>query len=105
MNIKLKLNPNFDLNKLIPKYKKNIDEIDNKILNLLEQRNRLSNKIGQCKKNMNKDVNDEDRDYEILIRHTGNIKTMSSVELIKIYREIFAMSKRIQKNSENFTLN
>ena len=54
MNIKLKLNPNFDLNRLIPEYKKNIDEIDNKILNLLEERNRLSNKIGQCKKNMNK---------------------------------------------------
>ncbi len=35
----------------------------------------------------------------------GNIKTMSSVELIKIYREIFAMSTRIQRNSGKFTLN
>jgi len=103
MNIQLKLNPNFDLKKLIPGYKKKMDEIDDKILNLLEERNRLSNKIGQCKKNLNKNVEDNERDFEILIRLSDNNKNISNSELIKIYREIFKMSKRIQQESNKFT--
>ena len=97
------LNPNFDLNKLIPGYKKSIDKIDNKIINLLEERNKLSNKIGQCKKSTNKELEDKDREYEILIRLSENKNNISNSELIKIYREIFAMSKRIQKNSGKFS--
>ena len=103
MNIQLKLNPNFDFNKLIPTYKKSIDEIDNKILNLLEERNRLSNKIGQCKKSENKEIEDKNREYEILIRLSDNSTTICNSELIKIYREIFNMSMRIQKNSGKFS--
>ena len=105
MNIQLKLNPNFDFNKIIQIYKNKINEIDNKILNLLEERNRLSNKIGKCKKNINKEVEDKDREYEILIRLSDNSNTICNSELIKIYREIFNMSTRIQKNSGKFTIN
>lgn len=104
MNFQLKINPSFDFNKIIPGYKKSIDEIDNKILNLLEERNRLSNKIGQCKKNMNKEVEDKDREYEVLIRLSDNSTTICNSELIKIYREIFNMSTRIRRNSGKFTL-
>ena len=102
MKFELKLNPKFNFNKLLPVYKKRIDEIDNKILNLLEERNSISNKIGQCKKCINKEVEDKDREYEILIRLSDNNKNISNSELIKIYREIFAMSTRIQKNSSTF---
>lgn len=105
MNIQLKINPKFDFKKLLPAYKKNIDEIDDKILNLLEERNRLSKKIGQCKKSINKHVEDNERDFEILIRLSDKKNSISNSELIKIYREIFHMSKRIQKNSGKFSLN
>ena len=31
MSIKFKINPNFDFNKLIPKYRKSIDNIDKQV--------------------------------------------------------------------------
>lgn len=54
---------------------------------------------------MNKEVEDKDREYDILIRLSENKNNISNPELIKIYREIFAMSERIQKNSGKFTFN
>ena len=104
MNIQLKLNPSFNLSKLIPGYRKQIDDIDEQIINLLEKRNKLSNKIGECKKSLNEEVTDNNREYEILIRLSDKKKNIYNSELIKIYREIFVMSKRIQKNSKKFTL-
>lgn len=103
MNVQFKINPNFNFNKLIPVYKNKIDEIDNKIIKLLEERNRLSNKLGQCKKSTNKYVEDNEREFEILIRLSDKKNNISNSELIKIYREIFNMSKRIQKNSTSFS--
>ena len=54
---------------------------------------------------MNKEVEDKDREYEVLIRLSDNSTTICNSELIKIYREIFNMSTRIQRNSGKFTIN
>ena len=104
MNIQLKINPKFNFNKLIPNYRNRIDNIDDSLLKLLEERNKLSEKIGQCKKSSNKKVEDKDREYEILIRLSDKKNNISNSELIRIYREIFAMAKRIQENSGKFTI-
>ena len=104
MNFQFKINPNFDFNKLIPTYRNQIDNIDSEIIQLLEKRNIVCKKIGQCKKNMNNSIENKDREFDILINLSEKINNISNAELIKIYREIFVMSKRIQKECGNFKI-
>jgi shikimate dehydrogenase len=74
-----------DLNALRSK----IDEIDDKIMKLLEARFAAAKEIGEYKNSRGLDVFDQDRENEILDK-------ISDKYILKIYSEILEMSKAAQ---------
>ncbi len=80
------------------KYRKKIDEIDNKILNLLSKRLYNVQKIGELKQHLGIPLGDNAREKEILERlyhMTGDSLSSSQIDLI--FNTIFEVAKEIQQ--------
>ncbi|MCM8763259.1 MAG: prephenate dehydratase [Candidatus Omnitrophica bacterium] len=78
--------------------RREINKIDNRITQLLNQRARITLKIGQIKSRMGKSIYAPDREDEILRRLTKKNKgPLSKDALLAIYREIMSSSLSLEK--------
>ena len=78
-----------------------INELDNKMLDLLDRRSHIVSEIGKFK-NKTKGVVDENRELEILDRLVTLSKGKYSKDsIIRIWRELFEASTRLQMNSDS----
>lgn len=80
------------------KYRKKIDEIDNKIINLLSKRLFNVQKIGELKQQLGIPIGNNTREKEILerlYRMTGDSLSSSQIDLI--FNTIFKVAKEIQQ--------
>lgn len=89
---------NEELKKEIVQYRKEIDEIDNRIVDLLNKRGSFIIKLGEIKKKLNLEVFQPQREREIIerIKSKSSIFKKSSMEII--WNEIISASKLIQGN-------
>ncbi len=71
-----------------------IDEIDNKLMTLLNQRYEISNKIGTIKSKSKKEILDKNREAYVLNKTK---KHSHSPQLELVYRTIMSESKNIQR--------
>lgn len=82
------------------KLRNSIDKIDEKILELINERLLLAKKIGEIKKGNNEQVFDSGRENSIIKRLSAlNNGLLSQKSLKYIVNEIFAASREIQKKS------
>ena len=80
----------------------NINTLDDKILDLLEERAEIVTKIGKQKKSQS-DVVDIDREQKVLDRLLQNSKTKYSKDsIVRIWRELFQASTKLQQTEESF---
>lgn len=82
----------------IQNYRKKVDEIDEKILDLLSQRANLAIKIGDIKRKNNKNIHSPKREkeiYEKLFRKNNGPLANESIRYI--YREIISASLALEK--------
>ncbi len=80
------------------KYREKIDQIDNKIVNLLSKRLYNVQKIGKLKYQLGIPIVDNEREKEILERlyqMTGDSLTSNHIDLI--FKTIFKVAKGIQQ--------
>ncbi len=82
----------------IEKLRKEIDRTDDKIIDLLNERAEIVVKIGILKKNLNVDVNQPQRETEILDRLKKRALTLKSTNIEAIWKEIMIACKLIQDN-------
>jgi len=81
------------------KLRQNINDIDNQLLLLLQNRNRVSQEIGEFKKNNNLPIYDSVRETQLLDRLT-NLNMKSNLEGIfikEIWNLIINNSKKLQE--------
>jgi chorismate mutase/prephenate dehydratase len=77
--------------------RKEIDLIDRKLLDLLNQRLRIAMKIGRIKKEMGGKIYDSKREKEVLERlRTRNKGPLEEKNLKKIFKTIMSLSRRSQ---------
>ena len=80
----------------LEKYRSNIDEIDDKIIKLLERRKFYSKCIGKIKKEKKVGILFNSRETEILCRLKTESKKLKNWEIDLIYKSIFTISRSIQ---------
>ncbi len=79
--------------------RKTIDEIDDQIIGLIMRRLDLVREIGAIKEISDREVDDPEREAEIVDRLQGTISGRLSVEEIRtVFGPIFSLAKNIQKN-------
>ena len=78
--------------------RKKIDEIDNRIVELISERIRVAEDIGQDKKEKNKLIEDRERERRVLkhVRELARDNNISPGDIEGIYRQIIEVSKKIQ---------
>ena len=81
--------------KMIEQLRKQIDEIDNKILQLIEQRMKIAEDVAKCKNKNNMPITDSNRENEILEKLAGKTKYPGLVE--SVWKALISQSKSIQK--------
>lgn len=79
----------------IEEYRKNIDDIDKKIISLLDERLEVCKEIGKYKKENNLDVLDAKREEE-KIKSIKEDTCKNSDAIIDIYEKIMDVSKKVQ---------
>lgn len=78
--------------------RKEIDTIDEKVVELLEYRMKISKQVGEIKKRDNIIVLDSSREEEILDRIRDNVKSDDIKDVIcDVYKCIMSKSKELQK--------
>jgi len=77
--------------------RKQIDKIDNKLIDLLNSRFEISVQIGQLKQKDGKNVFDKSREQAIYDK-INNTEAKYKKEIINVYTEIMKNSKELQKN-------
>ncbi len=88
----------------LKKLRKEIDNIDNEILKLLNKRMEIVKKVGELKNNTNAPIYRPEREKEIIERLTklskqqGGILTKEEIEAI--FLEIFAISRSLEKKEQ-----
>lgn len=92
-----------ELNQLLIQARKNINLIDDKLLNLLLQRMQEVEKVSLAKKNQGSEIFAPERELDLLkrIEKEGELKNLDSVMLREVYRAIIEGSKRLQANTLN----
>ncbi len=79
----------------VEEYRKQIDEIDKDIENLLDKRLKLCKEIGDYKKENNLEVLDQNRENAILEKiDKSNLEHKDEIK--EIYKEIFNEGKKVQ---------
>jgi chorismate mutase/prephenate dehydratase len=78
--------------------RKRIDEIDTRIVDLIAERQRVSEEIGQGKQETNKRIEDRERELTVLqnVRAMARDKNISPSDVESIYHKIIDASKKIQ---------
>jgi chorismate mutase len=85
----------------LKKLRKEIDDIDSKILQLIEQRMKVVCEVGDLKKDLEISVEDLNREKEIIQRLTSNSsKNLTEKQLIRIFSAVFKSSKQIQRDNK-----
>ena len=85
----------------LKKLRKEIDDIDSKILELIEQRMKVVCEVGDLKKDLEISVEDLNREKEIIQRLTSNSsKNLTEKQLIRIFSAVFKSSKQIQRDNK-----
>ena len=78
-----------------------IDNIDEKILELLERRMKVVHEVGDLKKNLDISVEDLNRENEIIDRLTYHSSgELNEKQLIRIFSAVFRSSKQIQRDNK-----
>ncbi|MHA2407274.1 MAG: prephenate dehydratase [Candidatus Ranarchaeia archaeon] len=78
--------------------RKDVDELDTKILSLLNQRAGIIKNIGQLKEEENTPIYDPTREKKVIHKLLANNKgPLSNNHISNIYREIFSVSRNLQK--------
>lgn len=89
---------NKNLDQHLNDLRSNIDKIDSKILNLINQRLQLGKEIGQIKKKKKTDVLDSSREKQVIEKILKNNKGPAEEQLLKyIFNVIMTATKDIQK--------
>ncbi len=83
--------------KEIELYRKEIDEIDNQMINLLNTRVEVAKKIGNLKKLVDMDVSQPNREKEIIKRMKDKSVLLKNDTIEVIWKEIINACKIIQK--------
>ena len=86
------------MDKRIAQLRKQIDEIDEKIIRLLAERIGLVEKMGQLKKEFNLSAEDPEREKEIIDRLTtlaGGLLSRDQID--RIFESIFHTTRKIQE--------
>lgn len=78
-------------------YRKEIDKIDDRIIELLNERGRIAQKIGNLKKQANKDLYQPQREKDIIERMKCKSVILNPMSVEAIWREIMDASKLIQE--------
>lgn len=76
--------------------RRDIDKIDEKIFKLLKNRLSKAKKIGELKKYMKVQVNDEEREKEILDKLDSDDYKAYKEPMTEIYKEIFNQMKNLE---------
>jgi len=78
--------------------RKKIDEIDARVVELIGERMKVSEEIGEGKKEQNRLVKDIEREHEVLkhVRNVARSKNISQEDIDSIYKQIMVASKRVQ---------
>lgn len=79
----------------IKKYRDKIDNIDKKIVLLIDKRMDMARKISIIKKNNRLKIEDKQREKEVLKNVTHHSKYKKEIK--KIYSQIIKISKMVQK--------
>ena len=84
--------------KKIEKLRKEIDEVDQKLMNLLLERFSITKKIGQVKTSNSIIIDDNDRENNI-INHLSNKANndLRKEDIADIFKLMFNISKNLQK--------
>lgn len=79
-----------------------IDKLDQEILEVIEKRIRVTEKIGQIKKTHNSEILDKERESEILsgLIATGKEFGIDEKFIISLWRQIIDYSYKVQKERE-----
>ena len=78
-----------------------IDNIDEKILELLEKRMKVVHEVGDLKKDLDISVEDLNRENEIIDRLTSHSSgELNEKQLIRIFSAVFRSSKQIQRDNK-----
>lgn len=81
----------------IDKLRQRIDDIDNSLLDLLKDRQRLASQLGEIKRGLGLPVYDQNRENTILARLTErNAGDLAEQAILAAWREIFSASRQAQ---------
>lgn len=90
--------------KTLEEFRKEIDEIDEKLLLLLQRRMELSEQIAEVKKQRNYPIFDPDREKMIQEHLLNCLSRLEYREaILKVFRQIFTESKKIQEKEQKKT--
>ncbi len=81
---------------MLDKYRTEIDQIDNQILNLLDERFELTKQVGEYKKEHNIEVLNSNRE-QIIINKIKELNLMHEEEVINVYISLMNISKDQQR--------
>ena len=84
----------------IDELRRKIDDYDDKILNLLVKRFEISHKIGSIKQNSNSEIQDFDREKDIINRLVKKFSMINHEHIKSIFNQIFNVSKLIQERKK-----
>jgi len=84
----------------IDELRRKIDDYDDKILNLLVKRFEISHKIGSIKQNSNSEIQDFNREKDIINRLANKFSMINQEHIKSIFNQIFNVSKLIQERKK-----
>lgn len=76
--------------------RKEIDEVDDLLIELLKKRIEISKKIGKIKKNNGLEIYDSKRESEIILRYTKNEDDENKKYIESFLKNIMNISKEVQ---------
>jgi len=89
------------MNNRLKRLRKEIDNIDEKILDLLEKRMKIVYEVGELKQELEISVEDLNRENEIIQRLTSHSSgELTEKQLIRIFSSVFKSSKQIQRDTK-----
>ena len=90
-----------DSTKKINSLRKNIDELDDQMIDLVVQRLAIAKEIGDIKETNGIEVIDPYRESQIINRITEKLAgTLEKKDITAIFEPIYSISKRLQKKSK-----
>ncbi len=90
------MNKKKNYNKELEGYREKINKIDNTLVELLNERGEVAQKIGNLKKSLNMDAYQPEREKEIIERITLKSTILKPKSMKAIWKEILSASKLIQ---------